>query len=371
MRSPSLLLRDPWTVLPAAAAVALALVHYTTHGSDVTHAVVRRLAYLPIAVLAVRHGVRGGLLAGAFTAVSYLPHAFLAEDVGHWLGVHIHPDPSPSVEKVSELVLYLGLGALVGAAVDAARRTRAELGAVRQDLVRTTEELRRAERLGALGELTAGIAHEVRNPLTSLRSTAEILAEAYPEGHRRHRMAALHLSEIDRLDGVVQKFLDFARPKPPSTAPVQVDRLLERTQELLAATGREHGVQVRTGAVQREGSGEPAPSASIDVDEDLMVQVLLNLGLNAVQHSAKDSEVVLDARVGEQSVRLRVTDRGPGVSPELGERIFDPCVTSRPEGSGLGLSVASRLVEAHGGRLTFEPNPAGGTVFLVTLPRAL
>jgi signal transduction histidine kinase len=353
-------LREPWTAVSVVSIAAIVLVHYVSHGSDLTHAVLRRLPYLPIGLLAVRHGLRGGLLAGVSVAALYLPHAFFAEALSGALGIHVHADPSPAVEKLSELILYVALGALVGTAVDSARRSQTALGQVRRDLVRTTEDLRRAERLSALGELAAGIAHEVRNPLTALRTTAEMLAEAYPEGHKRHRMAELHLSELDRLDQVVQKFLDFARPKPPAVVDVDAAPLLERAQALLQTAARDKGVDVRT----------DAPTALLlRADPDLLLQVLLNLGLNALQHSPEGGTVALGATVADGVQRLTVDDGGGGVAPEVAETLFDPCVTTRPDGSGLGLSIASRIVEAHGGQLAFAPRPQGGTRFEVLLPR--
>lgn len=354
-------LREPWTAASVASLAVIMVVHYVSHGSDLTHAVLRRLPYLPIGLLAVRHGVRGGVLAGLSVAVLYLPHAFLAQALSEMIGAHIHADPSPAVEKLSELILYVALGALVGAAVDRARRSQTALGQVRRDLVRTTEDLRRAERLGALGELAAGIAHEVRNPLTALRTTAELLAEAYPEGHKRHRMAQLHLSELDRLDQVVQKFLDFARPKPPAACDVDAADVLERAQALLQTTARDKGVAIEVTA--------PA-QLRLRADPDLLLQVLLNLGLNALQHSPKGTVVTLGASSTGDAERITVDDQGAGVSAEVVDTLFDPCVTTRPEGSGLGLSIASRIVEAHGGLLTFAPREGGGTRFEIALPRA-
>jgi two-component system sensor histidine kinase HydH len=354
-------LREPWTAVSVASIAAIVAVHYLVHGGDLTHAVLRRLPYLPIGLLAVRHGLRGGLLAGVSVAVLYLPHAFFAQALSSALGIHIHADPSPAVEKLSELILYVALGALVGTAVDAARRSQTALGEVRRDLVRTTEDLRRAERLGALGELAAGIAHEIRNPLTALRTTAELLAEAYPEGHKRHRMAQLHLSELDRLDLVVQKFLDFARPKPPAVEDVDATALLGRAQALLETTARDKSISIDIRADE---------GLLLRADPDLLLQVLLNLGLNAVQHSQAGGEVVLGAMSDDETQRLTVEDSGDGVAPEVSETLFDPCVTTRPDGSGLGLSIASRIIEAHGGQLSFTAREGGGTRFQVILPRA-
>jgi signal transduction histidine kinase len=332
--------------LTAVALLAIAgmlAIHYGTHGQHGTHALLRRLLYLPIVALAVLHGTRAGALAGMTVSLLYLPHAFFAAK----LGLHVHEDPSPMVEKVADLLLYVVLGALVGYGVDRAR-----------SLVEARRQLETAARLSALGELAAGIAHEVRNPLTSLRTTAEILAEAYPEGHARHRMARLHLEELDRLDAVVGRFLDFAKPSEPSPGPVEARDLLERVRDLLVATARKDSVEIEV----------EAEDLTFTADRDLLLQAMLNLGLNAVQASPAGGRVRLAAAEAGDRVALTVDDDGAGVPRELGQRVFDPCVTSRADGTGLGLSVATRIAFAHGGALTFAPREHGGTRFSLTLP---
>lgn len=358
-----------WTWISALAILLLAVGHYVARdgghsmeaGGDILpHALFRRLSYLPIAALAVMHGVKGGGLAAGGATFLYMPHAFLAPALSRWTGLSIAADPSPLVEKVSEIVLYFALALVVGFAVDRARLARARLIRVSQQLDEVTDTLRRAERLSALGELTAGIAHEVRNPLTALRTTAELLVEAYPEGHARHRMAILHLEEIDRLDGVVRRFLSFSSPRLPERKVRDLREIVARVNHLLQSTAKQKSI-----AIEIEGG----PPRHAEVDAEQIVHVLLNLGLNAIQVSPAGGKVRFAVEDQGEELVVCVLDEGPGVDPAIGERIFDPCVTTRPGGSGLGLSVASRIAEAHGGRLVFRAREGGGARFELRLPR--
>ncbi len=337
-----------------AALCTITVFHYTTHGDlgnlD-SHTLFRRLYYLPIVMLAVTHGLRGGGVAAAVVIAVYSPHAFL-ESPTDILGVHLHGDPAPTLEKMSEIVLYLALGLAVGWAVDRAKSTQAHLD-------RTRDELDRAARLSALGELVAGVAHEIRNPLASLLGTAEIFLDDYPSGHERHRMAELNLEEVKRLEGIVDRFLAFAKPPRPQPIAADANELIERLSSLAESTARKKGVRLVFNRPDQP---------NILVDADQILQMLLNLVLNAIEASPEGAAVCIGSVCSDDGCEWTVDDAGPGVPAEDRERIFDPFYTSRPEGSGLGLSIATRIVEGHGGTIQYEESAAGGARFVVRLP---
>ncbi len=343
-----------WNITAVVALCTITMLHYLTHGGlgalD-SHTLFRRLYYLPIVMLAVTYGVRGGGLAGLAVIVVYAPHAFLTAHT-EVFGLHLHADPAPAVEKVSEMVLYLALGLTVGWAVDRARAIQADLDEARR-------ALDRAARLSALGELVAGVAHEIRNPLASLLTTAEMFLDDYPTGHKRRRMAELNLAEVKRLDGIVERFLAFAKPSPPTRQAADANEILERLVGLAGSTAQERNVTLRVDRPAR-------PNLLVDADQ--VLQMLLNLVLNAIEASPAGGVVDVGVGCSPEGCEWTVEDRGPGIAEAHRERVFDPFFTTRPEGSGLGLSIASRIVEGHGGTIRYEVGAEGGARFVVRLP---
>jgi len=258
------------------------------------------------------------------------------------------------------------LGFLVGHVVESRRRDRRAAAVIRaqsEAIAATRARLVQSEKLAALGQLAAAVAHEVRNPLAVIRSAAQGLAEAMPAGDAEARRAYSFITaEIDRLGSVVGSLLAFARPlrvEPQATA---VHDLFDRALLLAREELEGKALQVR----RQEPAGLPAVRA----DGDLICQVLLGLLSNAAEAAPSGSELALAARADDGVVELAVADAGPGVPPELRGRIFEPFFTTRTRGTGLGLAVARQIVEAHGGRIEVGEGPGGGARFTVRLPAA-
>jgi signal transduction histidine kinase len=350
--------------LPLAAITALHYVTPSEHGW--VHDVARRLYYLPIIIGAFVGGLRGGMLVAGLACAVYLPHAF----------THLHHiDPAPALQKFLEIVLYLVVGAVGGSLVDRERKERIrqhalalQLQQTLDDLKQTEQALIRAGRLSALGQLTAGLSHEIRNPLHAMRGTAEIVHDALPADGDEARMQGLHIQEIDRLSGMLERFLDFARPDQPSFADVDLAEVVGRTAELVAAQARRGGVSLDV-----RGAREPVLARG---DAEQLVQVLLGLALNGIEAlGAVEGErtLWLELRDEERGSRgyhgLAVGNDGPTLPADLAERIFDPFVTTREGGTGLGLSIAARIVDGHGGLIEANDLAGGGVEFVVLLAR--
>ncbi len=350
--------------------LVITVLHYRVGGQHPeVHNVLRRLYYLPILFAAFSGGARGGVAVSVFASVIYLPHAFTRLLV---------QDPGDALEKGLEVVLYNIVAVVAGLLVDRERRERVEqqrlADRLREALAeqqRTEGQLIRAGRLGALGELTAGIAHEIKNPLHGLKGTAEILRDAIPETAPERRMLELHLSEIDRLARTADRFLSFAKPLAADRKPLDPRELVDRVAALVSPQARKEGVEVRVepwvGDTMVQVVGDP----------ELLAQLLLNIALNGVQAMSPGGGGLLEFRLrverreGRGYVVFRVANTGPPIPAERLEKIFDPFFTTKDEGTGLGLSIASRIADQHEAVLDVR-NVAGGNgvEFDLILPAA-
>jgi len=286
-------------------------------------------------------------------------------------------DPADALEKGLEIILYNIVAVVAGLLVDRERRERrrqerlaTRLGDALAEQRRIEAQLIRAGKLGALGEMTAGIAHEIKNPLHALKGTAEILRDAVPENVPERRMLELHIAEIDRLGQTADRFLSFARPIPADRRPVEPGSLIDRVASLVMTQARKEGVAT---VVATDGAGD---LPKVMGDPDLLVQLLLNIALNGVQAMAPGGGGTLtfsagtERQGGSEYVRIRVVNTGPSIPEENLERIFDPFYTTRDGGTGLGLSICSRIADEHEGTLSARNLPGGGVEFSLALPAA-
>jgi signal transduction histidine kinase len=349
--------------LPVALVTGL---HYLTPTSEAwVHDLARRLYYIPIILGAFLAGRRGGLSTAVLVSAVYAPHAF----------IHIHHmDPGRGLEKVLEIVLYLVVGGVTGLLVDAERaerRRQAELArrlqATLDDLRETERQLVRSERLAALGQLTAGLAHEIKNPLHAMRGTAEIVQDAIPSEAPEARMQALHIGEIDRLTGVLERFLGFARPATPSLGPVDLREVAQRLEGLVQAQARRQDVAIQVRL------GEEAALVRGDLEQLVQAGLAVALnGLDALEGGGTGGVLQLAVETAARGRHrfhvLRIDNDGPPIPEDMLERIFDPFVTSREQGSGLGLSIAARIVDAHEGWISAANLEGGGVGFGLWLP---
>jgi two-component system sensor histidine kinase HydH len=348
--------------LPVYALIAVvSILHYTTGASaSGLHDVYRRLYYLPIILAAFAGGIRGGAVAAVVVCVVYYPHAF-----GHY--TH---DPGRPVEKILEMLLYLVVGVVTGLLVSREERTQRELRKTADSLARTLEEkermedeLIRAARLAAVGKLSAGLAHEIRNPLTSIKGSAELLGDDFPAGHPKRELLDTLVREADRLNNVLRRFLSFAKPLPVSKREFLPIEPIEEVVALLR--GRKGAGETEIAIRAPEGDLPPVPG-----DPEQIRQVFLNVLLNALQACGEGGriDIAVTHDVGAGRVVVVFDDSGPGFAPEAMENLFTPFFTTRDDGTGLGLAISHRIVESHGGRIRAENRPGGGARVTVELP---
>ncbi len=339
-----------------AAATAL---HYLTSPSLILwHELFQRLYYLPIIYAAIFFGWRGGLVASVFSALCYIPHIFLA-----W---H-HFNPDYAMNQYAEIIVFVLVGTVTGVLADRGRKQRMELqvasellAKVNRELQDSFEQIKRADRLSAIGHLSASLAHEIRNPLASIDGAANLIESPQTSEEMRKGSLAIIHKEIQRLNRLLTNLLDFARPRKPEFHPVDPSRLIDAIINLTGHSAQQKEITLRKDV--------PSSVPAFECDPEQMKQVILNLTINAVQAMTVPGEVVLAAHESDSSVVISVRDQGPGVDGENIEKIFNPFFTTKVAGTGLGLSVVYQIVTQHGGIVTPERNSGGGMTFSVVIP---
>ena len=236
-------------------------------------------------------------------------------------------------------------------------------------LVASQVLVERQEKLASLGMLAAGVAHEIRNPLTALKAWLFIQRKHLEPGTPEHEDAQIIGNEISRLERIVHDFLLFARPSEPRLELLPADQPLREVETLLRPQLAQSSIRLIV---------EDAPAARVRIDSSQIKQVLINLVQNAADSIGHDGTISLRVRQEHRrlseritdAVVLEVTDTGKGIPPEAEKRLFDPFFTTKESGTGLGLSIAARIVEKHGGALQYQTQMHRGTTFGIVLPRA-
>lgn len=345
-------------VLLIAAVLLISVFHYLTPPAYVHwHMVYQRLYYLPILFAAFWYGLRGGLIVAVVTALFYLPHIVL-----HW-----GHEPLYRSNQLAEILLFLVIATAAGVLADRIRREREkhrntaeELARAYERLQATFERLRLVDRLSALGTLSAGMAHEIKNPLGSIQGSIEILESAVPEDDERREFVRILRKEIDRLSTIVSSHLDLARPGEPHRGPADLVEIVRSVVELTRKQAAGQGVELEL----RSADGLPRFSA----DEQQVRQAVLNLVINAIQALPGGGRVAIDVGASGDRLWVTVEDDGPGLSEEGLRRAFEPFYTTKEGGTGLGLSIAFQIADQHGGDLTVANREPGGSRFRLELP---
>jgi two-component system sensor histidine kinase HydH len=225
------------------------------------------------------------------------------------------------------------------------------------------QAVQRKEKLAAIGGLAAGVAHEIRNPLSSVKGMATFFKNRFTDDPDAREAAEVMVEETNRLNRVISELLEFARPPGINAIPSDINTILEHSIRLIRQDAEGRGVRV---SMNGENEMPKTP-----VDPDRFIQCLLNLYLNAIQAMGEGGDLHVSSRHGEKkTVVIRVADTGPGISETDENRIFDPYYTTKPSGTGLGLAIVHKIIESHGGRISVKSTPGEGTAFYIELPAA-
>ncbi|HVW11224.1 MAG TPA: ATP-binding protein [Bryobacteraceae bacterium] len=272
--------------------------------------------------------------------------AELSPDAWHTLTIR-------AVLMAATAVLVNALARLIHLQTARYKATAEQLAAANESLQEAEAAVRRHERLAALGQLTAGLAHELRNPLASIKGSADLLARRSSSDPMSRELGDIISSEVDRTNLLVTRFLSFARPLEPQREIVDITEVIERA----ANHANVEIIRDYSPAVPK-----------LSIDPALMEQVFINLLSNAAQASDSGAPITVSTRRTAHRIEIDVIDRGSGIPPDKIETIFNPFFTTKQSGVGLGLAIVSKIVNGHGGKMTVDSEPGKGSTFRVCLP---
>jgi signal transduction histidine kinase len=297
--------------------------------------------YLGFALLIAIHAFYFGLVTGLATAVGSSALYTLA---GDW--------PLPMPAFALRIGFFLMVGLCMGLLSETARKQR-------EALEQRQEQIMRSDRLATVGELAAGLAHELRNPLAGMAGALRVLGSQLAPQDERLAILADVQAQIARMNKTLTDLLQQTRPAKQERAPVDVNALLEQSLRFMPR-----------GSVEIARHFDPS-LPMLQVDSNLLHQAFLNIVVNARQAMPHGGRLTLRTRLHERTrpvVEVVISDTGLGIAPEEVGRIFQPFFTTKPQGTGLGLAIAARIIEQHGGRITVDSTPTVGTSFTIALP---
>lgn len=310
---------------------------------------------LPIVSCASTFEIGGSLLGTAIVSALYLSHAL-------FIPPEYYVDEQGKRELAVRVLFFFLSAILVNRLATDNRRQTERLAQANRDLSEAHAEVRRAERLAALGQLSAGLAHELRNPLGVIAASAELLNKHVTADNAVAReVAGFIRSEVDRTNSLVTRFLDFARPSPLHRSVSNLNEIVERTtadiERKNAGDGRKITVVKDLGPIEK-----------FSFDATLIESAVSNLLQNASEAMPGGGELrIVSFRNGEFA-EIVVSDTGPGIPPEQVENIFNPFFTTKPRGVGLGLALVSKFIDSHGGKISVSSRPGQGATFRIQLP---
>jgi signal transduction histidine kinase len=344
--------------------IGITFLHYSTNvHADHYHDIYRRLYYIPILLGGLWFGLRGGISVAAAVSLLYAPHVLF--QWGNHFGVPL--------EQYLEIVLYNVIGFLTGFLSGKEQNLRRQYQEAARDLeesyqklqmqtdllLKTEERIESATRLSTLGELSASLAHEIRNPLASIRLVSDNLRDTVGESSWESEYLDILLKEVERLNAVVEQYLSMTRSRKSKQKEVDINQAIREVLQLVRQPAHEQGVILDF----REGD-----IPLIEGEQVQLKQAFLNLALNAIQAMAEGGHLHIETARDSNCLAICFTDDGPGLKTSDPEQIFTPFYTTRDKGTGLGLAITRRIIEAHSGTIHALPVKPKGTTFCIQIP---
>jgi len=372
-----------WIIFIAAMVIGISLLHYTTSTMKWQyHLIYMQSYFVPILFAAFRFGIKGGLGTAIAISLIYFPHIML-----QWGGL-----VETNLMRFLQILLFNIIGYITGLKAQreneekmryqrAARELEKSLHLLKkqsEELEELEEQVRLADRLAVVGELSASLAHEVRNPLSAIRGAVEILQDELPREKQTAEFFQILLQEIERLNQVMENYLGLARRQTYRITLFDLREVIQNVHFLLQSRARKESISLKINL--------PDEPLMVEADPNQVRQILINLVLNALQAMDRPGEVLIEARhtpsppkssdgkspgqSDQNYIQLCVQDQGKGMAPEEIEKIFDPFYTTKSNGTGLGLAIVRRIVEQNRWDIKVESEPGKGTRFILKFPNS-
>ncbi len=340
--------------------IVITLLHFFTpvhHILFYIHVIFRQIYYIPIIYGAFSYGLPGGLITSLAVGLVYFIHI-----TWQWtlpMGEYIN--------QLLEIVLFIIIGVTTGILVERLRKEQYLYKEISEKLEIALEEQKEyqkqlifSERMRSLGELSAGLAHEIKNPLSSIKSSVEIIEGTVNKNSPAGEFLEILSQETERLNKVVNNFLSFARPAKPDLLPCKIDEIIEPVIKLLKPEFEKNDISIE----KEIEKGLP----EISGDAQQLQQVFLNISLNAIQAMPDGGNLYVSIKKIEPYIKIDFRDTGAGISKENLEKLFTPFFTTKKEGNGIGLAISYRIIENHRGKISVESELNRGSGFSVKLP---
>ena len=361
-----------WSVIGLFITV-ISVLHYTTPTMKWQfHLLYMQSYFIPILIGAFQFGIRGGLGVAVVISLIYFPHIML-----QWGGM-----VENNLMRFLQIALFNVIGYLTGIKTqkenEEKARTQQALKELEESLLQLRkqseklsdleEQLRLADRLSIVGELTASLAHEVRNPLGAIRGTVEILRDEFGDKLKETDFFRILIEETERLNSVVDNYLSFARKKDQEESQYNIREVVQNSTLLLSSKARKSGIQFKIDL--------PQAPIILEGNPNNLRQSLVNLELNAIQAMNNGGEISItgqlvdgnDSSLKQKILRLTINDQGSGIKTGDLEEIFKPFFTTKADGTGLGLSIVKRIADENHWQIDVSSKPGSGTTFTLLIP---
>ncbi len=347
--------------------VVIGVLHYVTPGQMIFfHSTLSKLSYFPIVMGAVWFGLRGGISLAVLTSLGFIPHLLIFRGFGF----------ESYLSELIEVFLYLSIGTIIGYISGKEMKLKSRYKQISEKLevsyehlheetrllIEVEERLRQNQKLSALGEVSASVAHEIKNPLASIKGVSEILADEFGEEHPKKEFMDIMKNEINRLDMTVTDMLKSIK-SPVKKRMVELKNLTDILDSILVLLNeriKENDIRIRQNI--------KPDIKHIKLENRSVYQIFFNLILNALDSVEKNGMIRISSERMENNLIVRIEDNGPGVSADSTDHIFKPFFSSKKNGTGLGLSIVKRIVESLNGKISIEKSDLGGADFKVVLP---
>lgn len=360
-----------WILIIILLTISISLLHYRTPTMKWQyHLLFMQSYFIPILLAAFQFGIRGGVWSSLAVTILYFPHIML-----QWGGF-----TEENLIRFLQIILFNVIGYITGFKAQREMEENQRLQSMTKELdnkylelkiqseklVELEEQLRHADRLAVIGELSASLAHEVRNPLGAIRGAVEIIRDETASDSKQFEFANILIEETKRLNNVVENYLSFAGKSKKVESIFSIIEVIQNSILLLSNQAKKNGIIIETQM--------PASSLTLKGDSNELRQVLINLILNAIESISNNGEVTVKVEEKneseEQNIIISVIDTGKGISEEKISQIFQPFYTTKKNGSGLGLAIIKRICDSNGWKISINQIENGGSEFQIIIPNS-